>query len=777
MRQTLLISVALILFLNIAISATENQKISELNPTKGDSIIYLSPDQPMVISKENNAYILKPYYPDAQNTSDDGVALDVPPNDNCADAIEINEVHDIPISTIDATIDGGNFTFLPNIWYTYVSSITGPVRIDFIDTTEDYPEGNLLGVYDGSICPEYSELPEPISLMGGEAIETAVSIDYSLPVAISGNLEGYSRDYYYCSCVYELTEYWGDAVYSYTASSDDEVSFILSGDEYSYTEGSYVGLIIMDEEGNELACSHRTKFRDINSVIAGAAVYNYPVAAGETYYLVVTAALPAGSSYNYPYTLFIDSLSYKTIDKAQGQRFMDIIFDAVTGNEYLIEIGSSTQSDDQVLSIDAAPTPPVNDECEDATDGGIIHANETIVFTGDNTGGTRECELVTRCRDVWIKFTTEEPLDISIDLCGSELILQHNYITMHTFLFKDCPCYSEVEYVAGESDWITCPDFTFIISWDNLPAGTYYYPVLLNNWLEGEYVVNVNALASPLCDDEALFGKNPTTSDDYYWDFHLSDFEAGLGVADKFSGVGEPIGEITWWGITTEPENEEACYPIEPQPFQVIFFDINETSPYIPGDTAGIYDVEATTGMSGYYYSGVPQKKFVATLPENLELENGWIMIIGNDGYNDCRFHWQNNYIEGEGVTYDLLENRWTRNNSSFAFCLHRGQVSVDDTPADLPSTYELQQNYPNPFNATTSIQFSLDRTDEVTLTVYDILGRKIKTLYDGSIPAGLHSFIWDGTDQSDNAVASGIYFYRLDSSENTTAKSMILLK
>ncbi|MCX6829029.1 MAG: T9SS type A sorting domain-containing protein [candidate division Zixibacteria bacterium] len=99
------------------------------------------------------------------------------------------------------------------------------------------------------------------------------------------------------------------------------------------------------------------------------------------------------------------------------------------------------------------------------------------------------------------------------------------------------------------------------------------------------------------------------------------------------------------------------------------------------------------------------------------------------------------------------------------------------DRTAVLPSAIDLSQNSPNPFNPATSITFALPVRSQVDLKVYNILGQEIKTLVNGEFAAGVHSVVWDGTDQSGHAAATGIYFYRLTAGEKTMIKKMILLK
>lgn len=94
-----------------------------------------------------------------------------------------------------------------------------------------------------------------------------------------------------------------------------------------------------------------------------------------------------------------------------------------------------------------------------------------------------------------------------------------------------------------------------------------------------------------------------------------------------------------------------------------------------------------------------------------------------------------------------------------------------------LPSGYELSHNYPNPFNPQTTIQFSLPVRSDINLTVYDILGRRVKTLLNDTKAAGTYTVEWNGTDESGNQVASGIYLYRLETTDFSQSKKMLLLK
>jgi parallel beta-helix repeat protein len=99
-------------------------------------------------------------------------------------------------------------------------------------------------------------------------------------------------------------------------------------------------------------------------------------------------------------------------------------------------------------------------------------------------------------------------------------------------------------------------------------------------------------------------------------------------------------------------------------------------------------------------------------------------------------------------------------------------QVGIDDYLNLIPKRLDLMQNYPNPFNASTVIRYSLPSASDVTISIYDILGRRVETLVQGEQPAGYHRIVWDASDLS-----SGIYFYRIKTGNYSRTNKMILLR
>lgn len=103
--------------------------------------------------------------------------------------------------------------------------------------------------------------------------------------------------------------------------------------------------------------------------------------------------------------------------------------------------------------------------------------------------------------------------------------------------------------------------------------------------------------------------------------------------------------------------------------------------------------------------------------------------------------------------------------------------TAVNDDQFTLPGAFQLQQNYPNPFNMETVIPFRMESSGQVTLEIYDVLGRKVTTIDAGYLNAGDHQLRWNGASDDSREVSSGIYFYRLISGSQSLTRKMVLLK
>ncbi len=94
-----------------------------------------------------------------------------------------------------------------------------------------------------------------------------------------------------------------------------------------------------------------------------------------------------------------------------------------------------------------------------------------------------------------------------------------------------------------------------------------------------------------------------------------------------------------------------------------------------------------------------------------------------------------------------------------------------------LPKVFALNGNYPNPFNPMTNISFDLPQSTHVRLNIYDVSGRLVKTLVDEVRPAATHTVLWDGTNGRGARVASGVYYYQVQTDSQTATSKMLLIK
>jgi hypothetical protein len=101
--------------------------------------------------------------------------------------------------------------------------------------------------------------------------------------------------------------------------------------------------------------------------------------------------------------------------------------------------------------------------------------------------------------------------------------------------------------------------------------------------------------------------------------------------------------------------------------------------------------------------------------------------------------------------------------------------VGIQDQ--ELPSAFKLWQNYPNPFNPSTTITYDLPRQGLVTLKIYDLLGREVRTLVNDIQQPGSYRLEWLGTDRRGVRVASGVYFYRMETESFVHSRKLLLLR
>jgi len=104
--------------------------------------------------------------------------------------------------------------------------------------------------------------------------------------------------------------------------------------------------------------------------------------------------------------------------------------------------------------------------------------------------------------------------------------------------------------------------------------------------------------------------------------------------------------------------------------------------------------------------------------------------------------------------------------------------VSVERNDDHIAQSYELHQNYPNPFNPSTTIQFALPQESTVSLEIFNVLGQRVKVLIaDELYQSGTYNVVWNGVDEHDRVLPSGLYIYRLSADDFVSSKRMLFLR
>ncbi|MFC1475701.1 FlgD immunoglobulin-like domain containing protein [Candidatus Zixiibacteriota bacterium] len=141
-------------------------------------------------------------------------------------------------------------------------------------------------------------------------------------------------------------------------------------------------------------------------------------------------------------------------------------------------------------------------------------------------------------------------------------------------------------------------------------------------------------------------------------------------------------------------------------------------------------------------------------------------------GTYDVRTMWHMHY---EDTLFDSLFGGTYTFERKFAVT---GPLDIPETgDAGPPLTFTLNQNYPNPFNSGTTISFRLLEPADVELSIYDILGRRVRQLASAGYSAGEQAVFFDGNDNSGRPVPSGVYLYQAKAGRQSVIRRMALIK
>jgi hypothetical protein len=138
--------------------------------------------------------------------------------------------------------------------------------------------------------------------------------------------------------------------------------------------------------------------------------------------------------------------------------------------------------------------------------------------------------------------------------------------------------------------------------------------------------------------------------------------------------------------------------------------------------------------------------------------------------------HPDSSWTGSETVIFRALDRNGLRDECITTFIVNTG-IGVEEAGHELlPDRFALHQNYPNPFNPRTLIRYDISRTSHVVMKIYNQLGHEVRTLVNHSHAAGSYQIMWNATNDAGNRVSSGMYFYRLETSDYVRTRKMVLL-
>ena len=410
-------------------------------------------------------------------------------------------------------------------------------------------------------------------------------------------------------------------------------------------------------------------------------------------------------------------------------------------------------------------------------------AGSTVGFTDDYdevcpyTGSTSPDVVY----ELTLSSTPTNP--IVIDLCGS------SYDTK-VFVYANG---DTSDLVACNDDY--CPGYMSYleIDPDSIPAGTYH--IVIDGWSgdEGDYALEIYESDPPpppvdvmynVYKDEMMVAEGLDTT--VFVDGDATLDEACYVVTALIRTLGTEGDTVNY--VETGPSNEEcgALVNAAPGAFSLLSPSAGDTividqsnlgadQPFAwgasvdPNGTAVEYEVCVTVAAPFDQFcdnNGTSTAQFVpladiAAYIDSLNQAAGTGVVLtlnwtvfASDGVNETE--------ASDGPRTVTFDAGWV--------------LSVDEEMG-IPDVFALHQNYPNPFNPVTTIRFDVPQENHIRMDIYNILGQRVRTLVNSDMQAGYHTIRWNGTNDMGKPLSSGMYIYRIHSSEFTSVKKLVLMK
>jgi hypothetical protein len=247
-------------------------------------------------------------------------------------------------------------------------------------------------------------------------------------------------------------------------------------------------------------------------------------------------------------------------------------------------------------------------------------------------------------------------------------------------------------------------------------------------------------------------------------------------------GAALPKAKIEDVAISAKPEHfapQQVGNPYQPMHIYLTGVSLNG-APLEPGDEVAVFDDKRCVGVAVCSDNVTRDKPLAVIASHDDGSGNGFV-----EGHSMSFRVWKKASsaelsLQPEAISY--LDPVKGAESAPVTFeALGTAAVNIDLTPAAeenvIPASYRLEQNYPNPFNPVTRISYAIPVAAQLRLEIFDLNGHLVTTLFDGNQTAGYHSIEWDGTNSRGERVASGVYFYKLTSSDYTMTKTMVFTK
>lgn len=297
----------------------------------------------------------------------------------------------------------------------------------------------------------------------------------------------------------------------------------------------------------------------------------------------------------------------------------------------------------------------------------------------------------------------------------------------------------------------------------NTPPVVYFMDSLS---IQTEYALGINVwnFVEDAETDDSLLTYDFTTSNDSI----LATFFASTGLLNLSSVTGF-IGEGLLYITVTDPDLASASDTV----VVTITAAPNDPPTVELPDSLGF---DEGTYLTIDYWSMVTDESDDSLLTYDFTVSNDSLLMIDQPDSGLLTLSAESGFT-GEAMLYLTVTDPNSAETSDTSLVQVFPVLDADGATMPIPTSFALRQNYPNPFNPSTVILFDIPERTHIELTVYNILGGRVCTLINGTCQAGSHTAIWSGRDDAGRQMASGIYFYRLESEEFVDTRKMVLLK